>query len=232
MQLALGRLGFDAEVMPTIGLNIGLLPYQPRPPRHGPLKLLYVGNLLALKGIDLAIEAFAASGIDATFALVGAGSYLKAAKKLAADLGLQTKVTFLGRLPREQVLKMYPDYDIFVFPSLHDTGGYAVIEAMFNELPVICLDCGGPAVAVQAGCGVKVPLGSRAQVISGLASALRSYAEDRAALLEHGRAARRMILRSYDWDRKGEEMNRCYLRAVGRTEEDPRHAPARKRQGV
>ena len=221
MQLALARLGFAAEVMPTIGLNTGQMPYQPRRASQGPLKLLYVGNLLALKGIDLSLEAFAASGADTTFTLIGTGSYLEAAKRLTAKLGLRNRVEFLGRLPREDVLKIYPDYDVFVFPSLHDTGGYAVIEAMFNELPVVCLDCGGPAVAVQLGCGVKVPLGPRAHVISGLATALRSYAQDRPALLEHGRAAREAVLRHYDWDRKGEEMNQCYQRVVGQKENSP-----------
>jgi hypothetical protein len=30
----------------------------------------------------------------------------------------------------------YCEFDVFLFPGLHDTGGYAVIEAMFNALPV------------------------------------------------------------------------------------------------
>jgi glycosyltransferase involved in cell wall biosynthesis len=218
MQLALARLGFAAEVMPTIGLNTGQMPYQARRPSDGPLKLLYVGNVIALKGIDLALEAFAESGIDATLTLVGTGSYLEAAKRLAAELRLQARVTFLGRLPRQQVLRLYPEYDVFVFPSLHDTGGYAVIEAMFNELPVICLDCGGPAVAVQAGCGVRVSLGARAQVISELASALRLYAQNRATLAEHGKGARQTVLRFYDWDRKGDQMDHCYRQAVRQSE--------------
>jgi hypothetical protein len=112
------------------------------------------------------------------------------------------------------VLKAYPDYDVFVFPSLHDTGGYAIIEAMFNELPVICLDYGGPAVVVRDGCGIKVPLGPRAKVIAGLAAAIRSYDRNRAAIQEHGHAAREVILREYDWDKKGAQMNERYQKAV------------------
>jgi glycosyltransferase involved in cell wall biosynthesis len=216
MQLVMTRLGFDAEVMPTIGLNFNEIPHQSHRCSSGPLKVLYVGNMITLKGIDLAFHALKQSGLDATFSLVGDGNYMAGLKKLAARLSLQSRVSFLGRLPRAQVLGMYAEHDLFVFPSLHDTGGYAVIEAMSNELPVVCLDCGGPAIAVQEGCGVKVPLGARSEVIDGLSSALRLYGGNRAKLVEHGRAARQAVLRSYDWDRKGEQMNERYLQATER----------------
>jgi glycosyltransferase involved in cell wall biosynthesis len=101
-----------------------------------------------------------------------------------------------------------------VFPSLHDTGGYAVIEAMFNELPVICLDCGGPAVAVREKCGIKVPLDSRDKVVADLALAIRLYSRYRAPLLADGKEARKVVLEHYDWDMKGQEMNLRYLKAT------------------
>src|SRR5439155_12161859 len=94
---------------------------------EGPLKILFVGNIITLKGIDLAIHALHQSGIDATFTLVGDGNYLEAAKKLAKRLGVEKKVEFRGRMPRREVLEIYSHYDLFLFPSLHDTGGYAVI---------------------------------------------------------------------------------------------------------
>ena len=111
---------------------------------------------------------------------------------------------------------MYADYDVFLFPGLHDTGANAVIEAMFNELPVICLDCGGPAVAVRGNCGIKVPLGRREKVIGDLAAAIRWYNENRAAVLAHAKAAREAVLTHYDWDKKGTQMNERYWEAVQR----------------
>jgi glycosyltransferase involved in cell wall biosynthesis len=216
MQGAFRRLGIETEVMPTIGLNPAELAYRQHPPREGPLKFLFVGNIITLKGIDIALEALAQSGTKATLTLVGQGNFQPAAAELAKNLGLADRVEFLGRLPREQVLKLYPDFDIFLFPSLHDTGGYAVIEAMFNELPVICLDCGGPGVAVPAGGGIKVPITSRHKVIAELAGGIRWYAENRSAIAEHGRVAREAVLRNYDWQRKGVQMNACYAEAIRR----------------
>jgi len=94
---------------------------------------------------------------------------------------------------------------------LHDTGGFSVIEAMFNELPVICLDCAGPAVAVRDGCGVKVSVQqTRQRVIADLATGIRRYDQDRQLLLAHGRTARQSILENYDWEKKGDQMNEVY----------------------
>jgi glycosyltransferase involved in cell wall biosynthesis len=229
MQQVFARLGFTAELMPTIGLKPGELPYRPHRPCEGPLKLLFVGNIITLKGVDLALEALARSQTDATLTLIGSGNYEAAARRMVRRFGLGGRVSFLGRRSRPEVLQAYADYDVFLFPSLHDTGGYAVIEAMFNELPVVCLDCGGPAVAVRAGCGTKVPLGSRADVVSGLASAVRSYACNRETVLVQGRAARDAILRHYDWDRKGQEMNECYQHAMNqqRSRSNPAAAGSR-----
>jgi glycosyltransferase involved in cell wall biosynthesis len=208
------QLGFKSELMPTIGLPAKAMPFAPRQPRPGPLKLLFVGNLITLKGIDLIIQALKISGTDATLTLVGSGNYREQAERKARRLGLPDRVNFVGRLPREEVLRLYPEYDVFLFPSLHDTGGYAVIEAMLNELPVICLDCGGPAVAVTETCGIKVKVGAKPDVIRDLAQAIRTYDADRGLLQRHARAARDRVVEYYDWDKKGNQMAERYEQAV------------------
>ncbi len=228
MKQALACLGFDSEVMQTIGLQPAELPLQPHRQSEGPLRLLFVGKVITLKGIDLALEALKQSQTSAVLTVIGTGNYLEAAKRQADRLGLCERVRFEGRLPREGVLKVYPHHAVFLIPSLHDTGSYAVIEAMFNGLPVICLDCGGPAVVVPAGCGRKVPLGRRATVIADLAAAIRWYDQNRGLILEHGKAAREVVLRQFDWDKKGEQMNERYQDAVAqaRTQQDrPDHRP-------
>jgi glycosyltransferase involved in cell wall biosynthesis len=214
MQQALQTLGFSAELESSVGLRIGDLPYQSRQNHKGPLKLLFVGNIFTLKGIDLALEALKLSNTDAIFTLVGSGNYLSATQEKAKRLGLGARVIFAGRMPRERVLTLYPEYDAFLFPSLHDTGGYAVIEAMFNELPVICLDCGGPAVTVRNGCGVKVPLGPRAQIVADLAAAISRYDRDRKTMWAEGKNSREAVLKYLDWNQKGAEMSERYMATV------------------
>lgn len=210
MQETLAKLHIKSELMPTIGLKTGQLPFQPRTPHKGSIRILFVGKIITLKGIDLALKALNESKTDATLTLVGTGNYQSSAMRLTRKLGLEKRVVFRGQMTRQEVLALYPDFDVLLFPSLHDTGGYAVIEAMFHELPVICLDCGGPAVAVESGCGLKVPVTSRREVVAGLADAIRKYNSDRKMLESHGKAARETILENYDWDKKGQQMNDVY----------------------
>jgi glycosyltransferase involved in cell wall biosynthesis len=210
------QLGFRSTLMPTIGLQTSRLTARPREPRTGPLNILFVGNIITLKGIDLAIEALSKSGTDATFTIIGSGNFMPSVKRLVARLGLEKRVIFAGRLPRQEVLNIYPDFDLFLMPTLHDTGGYAIIEAMFYGLPVICLDCGGPRIAVKDGAGIRVPLSSRPGTIAGLAEAIREYDQNRPLLLEHGRAAREIIARDYDWEKKGVQLDAIYQQAVAK----------------
>jgi hypothetical protein len=214
MERAFHHLGLEALLMPTIGLHI-----KPMLPRHGrpltePLRFLFVGNVITLKGIDLSLHALKEARINAVFTIVGDGPFLATAKRMAAQLGLEKQVIFRGRVPRSEALNLYPEHDVFLFPSLHDTGGYAVIEAMACGLPVVCLDCGGPRVAVKDGAGVRVPLISRKQVISGIAEAMRGYARDREMVVRHGLKAREVIVEHYDWEKKGEHLNEVYLAAA------------------
>ena len=215
MQQQFEEARIKTQLMPTIGLDTRKLPCRPRTPGNGRLKLLYVGNIITLKGLNLAIDALKLSNTDATFTIIGSGDHLDALQTQIRELGLENRVSFPGRIPREQMLLTYGDYDVFVFPSLHDTGGFAVIEAMFNELPVICLDCGGPAVAVREACGVKVPLRSRKEIVDALAAAIKMYSEDRERLNTHGKAAKEVVVREYDWEKKGEEMARMYEEVMG-----------------
>lgn len=214
MQKVFQALGLEARLMPTIGLNTRLLPEPASRSHKGPLKMLFAGSIITLKGIDLAIQAVAEAGTDATFTIIGNGPFMDSARKLVRQLGIESKVEFRGRLPLSEVLRSYGDYDLFLFPSLHDTGSFAVIEAMTCGLPVICVDSGGPSIAVKEGSGVKVPVGSRKEVVTGLAEAIRLYDRDRELLLEHGRAAREVVLREYDWENKGRELDEVYRQAM------------------
>jgi glycosyltransferase involved in cell wall biosynthesis len=205
------RLGVATRLMPTIGLETDAWPKITRQIRRGPLRCLFVGNIITLKGVDLALDALARAKTNATFTLIGAGSYTRSAQRRAKKLGIADRVNFRGRLARPEVIALLPEFDVFVLPSLHDTGSFALIEAMLQEMPGICLDCGGPAVALTGECGIKVPLGSRAEVVRGLAAGIENYDANRELLLAHGRVARQRIEDHYNWARKGEVMNEVYL---------------------
>jgi glycosyltransferase involved in cell wall biosynthesis len=138
--------------------------------------------------------------------LVGEGPRRKQWQRLAARLGLAEQVDWLPWQPHEQMPAIYRDHDIFLFPSLHDSGGFVVLEAMKEGLPVVCLNLGGPSVTVTNACGrvVEVKHKSRRQVIRGLGDALieLSDPEKRTTLT----AVARQRCRELTWQRKIERI--------------------------
>lgn len=205
----LQRSGIRHRLLPTIGVHVADFPAR-EPSPSDRLRLLFAGRILYWKGVELAILALHASRTDATLTFAGAGRFTAQARALVEGLRLNDRVHFVGAVPREKLLGMYGDFDAFLYPSLHDTGGFVLLEAMASTLPVICIDYAGPALAVAEGCGVRVPVASREEVIAGLAASIESYASDRTLCRTHGRNARAHVTANFDWQRKGEIMDAIY----------------------
>lgn len=130
-----------------------------RTSRQGPLRLLYAGRLLYWKGVHIAIRAFKEvlrSIPDAQFTIVGSGPEEGRLRALVGSYQLSENVQFISWLPQRQLFDLYRSHDLFVFPSLHDSGGLAVIEALSHGLPVMCLNLGGPQYAVTPGSGIVI----------------------------------------------------------------------------
>lgn len=181
----------DAQLVQEIGCpavdDSILSRFQPPPP-DAPLRCLYVGRLLALKGVHLALPALARlhrRGLAWTLTMVGVGPMESTLKAQARALGIDHLITWTGSLPREEVMAQYGRHDLFLFPSLHDSGGTVVLESMSQGCPVVCVDLGGPPHFVDERCGriVPVPDGRPGPVIDGLEAVLAALAQDRATLL-------------------------------------------------
>jgi len=144
---------------------------------------LYAGRLVYWKGPHLALKALA--GLrkhlpNATLTIIGTGSSEKRLKQLSAKLGLQNSVRWLGWIPHEEMWAQYCRYTAFVFPSLHDSSGNVLLEALSQALPVICLDTGGPGTIIPPSCGIKVPVKNRCEgaVVKDLSAAMQRLANN------------------------------------------------------
>ncbi len=114
--------------------------------------LLVPRRLVEKTGVRIAVEALAKLGPDTQLNLViaGDGPLGNALKQLAKNLGLDSRVVFLGSIPRQEVLRLAKEALAVVVPSI-PTGGVieatsiAVIEAMACGTAVIASDIGGLA---------------------------------------------------------------------------------------
>ena len=140
----------------------------------GPPTALFAGRLLPWKGAMLAIEALAHLP-EWRLLIAGSGPDETRLRRAARRLAIADRVEFLGRLSHDAALElMRSGADVFLFPSLHEEGGWALVEAMANGLPVVCLDRGGPG-AVTVGRRVIVPSnGEPGELPRALAQACRT----------------------------------------------------------
>lgn len=160
-----------------------------------PLKLLYVGRLVFLKGIHLAflgIHRALQQGAPTQLTLVGDGPDKPYFMQMATDLGIQEHIRWVNWVPREALPAIYEEHDVLLFPSMRDSGGMVVLEAMQYGLPTICLALGGPSVMVDNSCGFAICPDTEEMVVEKLAEAVSACAKnsERYAALSAGTLAR------------------------------------------
>ena len=128
-------------------------------PGRKPARLLFAGRCIGWKGMDLGLEVLArvrAQRPDVTLTIVGDGEDRVRWEASARRLGVADAVDWLGWLTKEAVQQLYAEFDLLFYPSLRDSGGFVVLEALQNGLPVVCFKLGGPGVVVDQSCGAAV----------------------------------------------------------------------------
>jgi len=119
--------------------------------RHedGPLRVLFVGRLVYEKGVQYllrAIQKVADSGVPIICTIVGEGWYKDQLEALSTELGLSSRVQFIGRIAGHTVTDYYAQADVVVVPSIWpDPAPLVVPEARSKGKPVIVTDVGGIA---------------------------------------------------------------------------------------
>jgi glycosyltransferase involved in cell wall biosynthesis len=113
----------------------------------GPVRLLYVGHLLPYKGFDVLIESLArlkheklAFVVDMT---VAAEDWPEGFTRLCArlrELDLEDRVNILGKVSLSSVRQLYAASDLLLFPSLCESFGFPIVEAMQRGLPILAVD--------------------------------------------------------------------------------------------
>lgn len=207
-----------ARVQPMFACGVDANSAAPVPQRRkGPLRVLFAGRLVDLKGPDLALEAFARLRIehsDARMEFVGDGPRRSALEARAQSLGLEEAVAFRGRLSHVDTLDSMSSAHVFLFPSF-EGAGMVVVEAMAQGCPVVCLDWGGPGRMVTVDTGRKAhSYETRESAIHGLGDALTELAANEDLRLGLAQRAQTWARAEASWDAKGSRLGRIYAQAI------------------
>jgi len=135
-----------------------------------PRQAVFVGRLIPWKGVVVAIEAMVTAP-GWTLDVYGDGPERVRGRRVANALGVGDRVRFRGARPRPEVLEALRSAEVMLHPSMHDSAGWAVAEALGVGCAVITVDRGGPPLLAE-GAGAVVPADENAAI--NIATALES----------------------------------------------------------
>ena len=163
-----------------------------------PATVLFAGSLEPVKDPGLALRVFAALAADRPglrFEVVGDGRLRGDLERLAGQLGVADRVSFLGQLPRAEMPARYRAASLLLVTSRHEGQSMVAVEAAASGIPVVGTRVG---VLPDLGSGaMTVPLGDEA----GLVAAVAQVLDDPARAAAMGAAGRSAAVAGYDLDR-------------------------------
>ncbi len=227
--VALGASPDAVEIIPCAGFDPARFQSQPQAAARQALGLaagdrivLFVGELVAVKRVDLLLHAIArvraVSSVAPTAVIVGDGPERARLQQLARDLGIAPAVRFAGLRPHAEVPIWLAAADVLCLPSRSEGTPNAVVEALAAGRPVVATAVGGvPALVREPLAGILVPPADA----SALAEALR-----RALGRQWDGAAIRASVADYTWDRLASRYVAVFERVRAAGEASDRPAPA------
>jgi colanic acid/amylovoran biosynthesis glycosyltransferase len=209
------ELGCDPSRLAVhrMGVDVSGIPFRPRQQELGrPLAILSVGRLIEKKGFAFGLEAMAelaGRGVDLRYDIVGDGPLRESLKKLASDLGIESRVTFHGVQDRNVVAALMAKGDVLLAPSVTAADGdqegipVTIMEAMAAGMLVVATNHSGiPELVEQGRSGLLVA----ERDVAALAEALESLARRPGIWAHMSEAARKAVMQRYEIGRLNAEL--------------------------
>jgi glycosyltransferase involved in cell wall biosynthesis len=167
-----------------------------------------VGRLTLQKGHRYLLDAWplvVESYPNAVLIIIGSGELQQDLELQCESLGISQSVVFLGNR-WEDLTELFASMDLFVFPSVFEGLGIAVIEAMAMELPVVVSKVDGLRELVNEGTGQFVPPADSEK----LAQAIIALLGDSVQRHKLGAAAREFVRAQFDINRYVDDLVEVY----------------------
>jgi glycosyltransferase involved in cell wall biosynthesis len=166
----------------------------------GPLRILFLGNVIYRKGLHTLLEAISlqpsAFRVDVVGSLTAEPAYAKQMQEFVEGNQLSSLVTFHSSLDKEPLIEKLKQAHVLAVPSSYEGYGIVYLEGMCFGLPAIGTSAGAASEIISDGVdGFLIELGDAVL----LASRLKALDEDRELLLRMSLAARARYLHQPNW---------------------------------
>lgn len=172
-----------------------------------PGRILFVGRLEKMKGVDTLLRAFAQLDGDVHLRIVGDGSQRNALQALARDLGISDRVTFVGRVAPDHIYKEYAEAQVFCGLSKSEGLGNVFLEAQAGGCFPIHTDVGGIADLMDNG-SVGWGINANEDVVSEAKKALNVVLKDTTLLSKTDKCIKNA--KKFDWREIADRYARLY----------------------
>lgn len=177
--------------------------------------LFFAGRIARAKGVDLLLRAFAVilnevKNLDGGVHLAIAGEDFgdrAAFEVLAERLGVSPAVTWLGRLPRPELLAAYHHAAVFVFPSRYEAFGIAPLEAQAAGCPVVATNAAALPFVVRH---EQTGLLFQPEDQRDLAAKVVTLLQNRDLATRLGAAGRERARREFTWEKSVRTLRALY----------------------
>lgn len=151
-------VGKDVPLMPELALRDEYKNLPIRKEKNDILKIVFVGRLIGKKGIAFLVDALSLMPTDMDWELLifGDGDDRALIGKQIADSGIGENVKLMGNRPLNQIAEAYQQADVFVLPSLRETSGNVLLEAMAYAVPIVAFDTSFCRLLKEVDCGVFI----------------------------------------------------------------------------
>jgi glycosyltransferase involved in cell wall biosynthesis len=190
-----------------------------REPHKDAFEFIQIGGIEARKGWRLSLMAVAqlkAKSKVKPFKLrfVGSGPEYAKAKHLAQDLGVDDLVCFHGKKSLAETLEILEQSDTLLFPSVRDTSGNVVLEAMSRSIPVICLDHQGAKEMTSNKCAIQITPSEIKETVNAMAEAMNLFLDDDELGPSMGEQGKKRIEENFTWAAKRAFMENVYRKFI------------------
>jgi glycosyltransferase involved in cell wall biosynthesis len=179
-------------------------PWPPPPRDRGILNVVFVGRLIPAKAVPLLLRAVrkVRSYFPVHLDVVGDGPMESAWTTESRALGIEDAVAFVGARPLNEVPAFIADAHVFCLPSVRESGGAVILEAMAVARPVIAVAYGGPAELVDDEIGRPISPDGSDTVVTQIAAGLQDVIDNPERWRARGLEGRRRAEQLHGWDAK------------------------------
>ncbi len=180
--------------------------------------LITTSRLVKKNACDDVIKALPSLSENVRFIILGTGPDEDILRRLAHDLGVESRVTFVGFVDHAEMPKYLRIADIFIRPSLSEGFGSSFVEAFAAGLPVIATQEGGiPDFLFDPERNPEKPPTGRAVDAHSpeqIARAVKLFVDDREATVRIAQNAKELAFSKYDWDSIARSMQERVFRVA------------------